>query len=355
MSKLIVSMATLSSGGAERVLSILSKPLAEKFDVVIYVMWVYAPVFYKIDSRVHQIIIPIEIGSNNEFKRMFWFRHFVKNEKPDLILSFLEPWNIRVLLSTIGNRNKIVVAERNDPRSVNKYWLVSLFEKLVYLRANKILVQTETIRKFFKGRLFSRTSVIFNPVNISEELVGRALTTPKRKRIVSVARLTSQKKHDMLIRAFARFNQTHPDYTLTIYGNGPQQKELQDLAVKLRVGDKVKMPGAIKAVHHEILNAEMFCLVSLREGMSNAMIEAMCLGLPCICTKVSGAIDLIEHNKNGILIDIDDENALYEQMCRLATDRQLSEKLGKEASRLYGVLRIDVISKQWTNYLNSLL
>jgi glycosyltransferase involved in cell wall biosynthesis len=238
---------------------------------------------------------------------------------------------------------------------MNKYWLVSLFEKLVYLRANKILVQTETIRKFFKGRLFSRTSVIFNPVNISEELVGRALTTPKRKRIVSVARLTSQKKHDMLIRAFARFNQTHPDYTLTIYGNGPQQKELQDLAVKLRVGDKVKMPGAIKAVHHEILNAEMFCLVSLREGMSNAMIEAMCLGLPCICTKVSGAIDLIEHNKNGILIDIDDENALYEQMCRLATDRQLSEKLGKEASRLYGVLRIDVISKQWTNYLNSLL
>lgn len=355
MSKLIVSIATLSSNGAERVLSILSKPLADKFDNVTIVMWVGSPAFYEIDSRVKLISIPQEIGSRNELKRMWWFRKFVKEENPDLILSFLEPWNIRVLLSTIGLGVKTIVAERNDPRSINKYWVVNQLEKLIYHKADGILVQTETIRKFFDGSLAGRTMVIYNPVNLAEDMVGKALTTIKRKRIVSVARLVPQKKHDVLIRAFARFCQTHPDYTLTIYGKGSQQQKLQQLADILGVGEKVMLPGVSKTVHQDILDAEMFCLISSREGMSNSMIEAMCLGLPCICTKVSGAIDLIRHERNGILVDIDDEDALYSQMCRLADDKTFTERLGKEAKRLYDILRTDIISKQWIDYIETFI
>ncbi len=355
MSKLIVSIATLGSGGAERVLSTLSRPLADKFDSVTYVMWLDAPVFYPVDERVRLISIPKEIGTSNELKRMQWFRRFVKNEKPDLVLSFLEPWNIRVLLSIIGLNVKIIVAERNDPQSVNGNWVVSQMEKLVYRRANRILVQTETIKKFFDGKLADRTDIIYNPVNIAEEMVGKALATSKKKRIVSVARLTAQKKHDVLIRAFARFSETHPDYTLSIYGNGPQKKELEHLASTLGVGEKVLMPGASKTVHQDVLDAEMFCLVSICEGMSNAMIEAMCLGLPCICSKVSGAIDLIEHNKNGLLVDIGDEENLYQQMCQVADDKAYAEIIGKEASHLYDTLRTEKIAKVWIDYLEDVI
>lgn len=355
MSKLIVSMATLGSGGAERVLSILSKPLAESFDSVIYVMWLDAPVFYQIDHRIRLISIPREIGSSNEVNRMLWFRRFVKRERPDLVLSFLESWNIRVLLSTIGLGIKTIVAERNDPRSVNKFWVISQMEKLVYRRANRILVQSQTIKLFFDGALSERTDIIYNPVNLSEEMVGKALSSCKIKRIVSVARLTEQKKLDVLIRAFARFIETHPEYRLTIYGNGPQKQELHYLADKLRLGDKVEMPGTSKNVHFDILDAEMFCLVSEREGMSNAMIEAMCLGLPCICTKVSGAIDLIEHGRNGILVNIGNVIELYEQMCHVADDKLYAERIGREASHLYEKLKTDIISKQWIDYLKDVI
>jgi len=355
MSKLIVSIATLSTGGAERVVSVLSAPLAEKFDSVTYVMWVGSTPFYPIDGQVRLISIPKEIGSNNELKRMRWFRHFVKSEKPDLVLSFLEPWNIRVLLSTIGLNFRIIVAERNDPRSVNGNRVMSLIEKLVYHRAYRILVQTATIKKFFDGKLEGRTDIIYNPVNLTEEMKGKALSVPKKKRIVSVARLTAQKRHDVLIRAFARFCKTHSGYTLTIYGNGPQKKDLELQATRLNVGDKVLMPGASKTVHHDVLDAEMFCLVSEREGMSNAMIEAMCLGLPCICSKVSGAIDLIEHERNGLLVNIGDDENLYKQMCRVADDKVFAEKIGKEASLLYDILRTDKISRQWTDYIESFI
>lgn len=351
MSKIIISIATLSSGGAERVLSVLSTPFAQEFGDVTYVMWLRSKVFYQIDPRVRLISIEDEVHSKNILKKMKWFRDFVSKESPNVILSFLEPWNIRVLLSTIGLGIKTVVAERNDPRAVNKYWIMNQIEKLIYRRADMILVQTETIREFFTGVLKDRTHIIYNPVNIQPDMVGKALSMPKKKRIVSVARLMPQKRHDVLIKAFAKFSKLHPGYTLTIYGSGSIKESLERLASSLNIGETVIIPGPCKSVHQEILDAEMMCLVSDREGMSNAMIEAMCLGLPCICTKVSGAIDLIESGKNGILVDIGDVEGLCHQMCKVADNREYARSLGKEAASLYGTLRTDIISKIWIDYL----
>lgn len=351
MSKIILSFATLAQGGAARVCANLSYPLCDNYDEVILVTWADVPQFYEYDHRAKWLNLTKEAGGASDFKRMRCFRQLVKREKPDLILSFLEPFNIRVLLCTMGLGVKTIVAERNDPRSVNKFWVMEQLEKLVYRKADKILVQTETIRQFFDGKLKERTHIIYNPVNIPAELVGQALTTPKRKRIVTVARLMPQKNHDVLIKAFAIFSKAHPDYTLTIYGNGPQGDELRQLAVSLGIGDRVSIPGASKTIHQDILDAEMMCLVSSREGMSNAMIEAMCLGLPCICTKVSGAIDLIEDGKNGLLVKIKDINGLVEKMNYLADTPVTAQQIGRRATYLYQQLNKDRIYKEWIDFL----
>ena len=95
MSKLIVSCATLAAGGAERVLSTLSTPFAEKYDTVIYVMWLNVPLFYNLDERVEFLSIEKEVGSKNDVKKMLWFRSFIQKERPDILLSFLEPFNIK--------------------------------------------------------------------------------------------------------------------------------------------------------------------------------------------------------------------------------------------------------------------
>lgn len=353
MSKIIVSGATLAAGGAERVLSILSKPLADRYDTVIYVMWLDVPIFYDTDKRVKKVCIEREVGSKSDIKKMLWFRKFIEKEHPDVLLSFLEPFNIRVLLSTMGLGIKTYVAERNDPHGVNKYWIIDQFEKLVYRLADKILVQTETIKKFFDGALADRTSVIYNPVNLQEEMVGKALMVEKKRRIVSVARLTPQKNNDVLIKAFAKFSENHPDYTLTIYGIGELGEELKCLAESLGVGKKVSMPGACKAIHEDILDAEMMCLVSSREGMSNSMIESMCLGLPCICTKVSGAIDLIKDGENGLLVDIGDVDGLVERMNFIADNTVNAKEIGINASKLYKLLNKDRICKKWLDVLES--
>lgn len=329
----------------------LSAPLCDTYDEVILVTWADKPQFYEYDHRAKWYCVEKEVGGKNDLKRMRWFRSLVKREKPDLILSFLEPFNIRVLLCTMGLGVKTIVAERNDPRGVNKYWVVEQFEKLIYRRADKILVQTETVRKFFDGELSDRTHIIYNPVNLPKEMVGKALVSEKKKRIVSVARLMPQKNHDVLMKAFAKFSKTHPDYTLTIYGEGPLMDNLKALATSLGVGEKVFLPGPSKTIHQDILDAEMMCLVSQREGMSNAMIEAMCLGLPCICTKVSGAIDLIEDGTNGLLVEIGEVEQLVEKMNMLADQPALAKEIGKNASKLYEILNKDRIYEEWMSYL----
>ena len=353
MPKIIVSGATLAAGGAERVLSILLTSLVKRYDTVIYVMWLDVPIFYEVDKRTNIVCVEREAASKNDIKKMIWFRKFIAKERPDVLLSFLEPFNIRVLLSTMGLGVKTFVAERNDPHGVNKYWIIDQFEKLVYRLADKILVQTETIRKFFDGDLEKRTTVIYNPVNLQEEMVGKALKEPKRKRIVSVARLTPQKNNDVLIKAFAKFSKNHPGYTLTIYGIGELGDELKRLAYSLGVGDKVSMPGASKTIHKDILDADMMCLVSSREGMSNSMIESMCLGLPCICTKVSGAIDLIKDGENGFLVDIGDVESLAEKMSLLADNPAKAKDIGSNATQLYNILKKERICKEWLKVLEN--
>lgn len=353
MSKLILSFATLAQGGAARVCSNLSFPLCDTYDEVILVTWADRPQFYEYDHRAKWYCVEKEVSSKNDLKRMRWFRSLAKREKPNLILSFLEPFNIRVLLCTIGLGVKTIVAERNDPRSVNKYWIMNQFEKLVYRRTDKILVQTDTVRKFFDGVLSERTHIIYNPVNLSEDMVGKALAMEKKKRIVSVARLMPQKNHDILIKAFAFFLKQHPDYTLTIYGEGPLMEKLKNLANALDVGDKVFLPGPSKSIHQDILDAKMMCLVSQREGMSNAMIEAMCLGLPCICTKVSGAVDLITDGENGVLVDIGDIKGLVAKMNGLADNDELCKKIGSNASKLYKLLNKEKIYNEWISFLKN--
>lgn len=355
MSKIILSIGTLCAGGAERVVSNLSKPLADTFDEVIIVMWVKAPIFYQTDSRVRLECVESGAGSKNDFKRMKWFRSFIRKEKPNIVVSFLEPLNLRVLVSLIGLNVRTIVAERNDPHVINGNWLMDQIEKNIYRLSDGILVQTDTIKKFFDGSLEKKTTVIYNPVNIEERLIGTARSTSKKNRIVSVARLMPQKNQKMLIRAFFDFYQKHKDYELTIYGEGPERVNLEEFCKQLGVGDAVKLPGQVSNVWNNILDAKCFVLTSKCEGMPNALIESMCLGVPCISTKVSGAVDLIEDGTNGILVEQDDWEATSKAMSKIVDDSQLSDRLAYNACQLFRILKSDVITKQWIDYINSKL
>lgn len=351
--KIVIFCGALGSGGAERVLSILSNPLAEQYDSVDYIMWYDLPVFYTINPKIN--LISIEKTTGKSFlKKIQWLRRYLKKNRPSLVVSFSTPFNMIALLASIGTKTKIVVAERNDPRSFRWGWILQKCRDILYVKANGILVQTEHNKNYFKGKLSSKTAVIYNPIAMPSNMVGLATKTDKKPLIVTAARLVPQKQQTLLIECFANFSLNHPEYSLEIYGSGPELDNLRQRVIDCNVVDKVYFPGNVQNLWQHILPAKMFIMTSLFEGMSNSLIEAMCLGIPCISTKVSGATDLIEHGINGFLVNIGDKESICKYMEYIASDEQMSMDVGFEASKVYEMLNVDYISKQWIAYINNI-
>lgn len=350
---LIITCGNLKAGGAERVISILSnKFVAQNIDINIYT-WYKTEIFYPIDSRVRIHQIPIESGKSSFLGQMKWFRNQIKQKPTDVILGFLAPFNILTRFSTLGISVPVLVAERNDPYfvspSCNGFW--KIIRNLAYKMSDGVLVQTAVNKKHFPKYIQKKSTIIYNPVNFSAEKIGLALSTFKRKEIVSVTRLEKQKNIAMLIDAFNSFRKSHPDYKLTIYGEGQERARLEQKIKKLNLTGIVLLPGKDPNVHEKMVEATMFVMASNFEGMSNSLIEAMCLGLPCISTKVSGAIDLIDNYKNGILIDVGDTYGMTKAMEFVADNFAEREMISRNASKLFEMLNVDAISEQWLNYI----
>ena len=352
--KIIISIATLGSGGAERVLSVLSTPLADNFDEVQYVLWEGGQSFYPIDSRVKIVSLPELSGRKGRNKQITTFRRYIRKECPNLVLSFLTPYNILVLLSTIWIKQKVVVAERTDPKRLLAGGTLGLWLRdELYHRAKGILTQTEYAKSCYDVKFKGKTAVIFNPVTMNEEQVGMALKTPKEHVFVTAGRLEPVKGQTMMIDAFGAFHKSHPNYRLVIYGEGPMREMLQKQINNLELQDAVVLAGRSNDLWNKIVKAEAFLLTSEYEGMSNALIEAMCLGLPVISTKVAGATDLIKDGENGFLIDVHDMDSLTDRMTILADSPEQREQMGRGASEIYEQVRQDKICKQWIDYLKS--
>lgn len=157
----------------------------------------------------------------------------------------------------------------------------------------------------------------------------------------------------MVIDAFKLFREKHTKYELVIYGDGPLKNELQNYVSSLGLDSFVKLPGAKKDVWDRISPAKCFVMTSHFEGMPNALIEAMCLGLPSISTPVAGAIDLIKDDINGLLVGHNEVDKLSMMFEKIISDEKYAHYLGNNAIKLYDKLKLEVISQEWINYISS--
>lgn len=351
--RFVIFNGTLMQGGAERVISILSKKMIENGMKVEILLYHDKPIFYEIDSKVKITTVEGETKSRNILRNILWLRRFFA-ENADIIISFLAPFNILALISHIGLKSKILVADRNDPRHVPSNFFIRKLRDALYCFADGVVLQTTHNQEYFSDQVKSKSVVIFNPIDLGEK-AGLALRTSKEQKIVSVGRLMPQKNQVMLVNAFSRVYAEYPNYRLTIYGEGPYREELEKRIQKLGLSHSVDLPGSSTKVFDDIVSAQVFVLPSNYEGMPNALIEAMCLGLPCVSTKVSGATDLIRDGDNGSLIDVGDEDALYRRIKQLIEEEDLRKRYAYKATELNAELNVDKIMRQWMDYLSELM
>ena len=353
MKRHIFFIGTLCNGGAERVVSILASHMAKQGIDVEVLTYYDRPVSYELEKSVKLTAVETITGSGNKLKNLLAIRkYFKKNAK--VVISFLAPFNIMAIAANLGNGVPIIVADRNDPTKVPSNKIIRKVRDILYCFADGVVVQTKKNQEYFGKTVQRKSTVIYNPINLKEN-AGIALTSQKEKKIVTAGRLMPQKNQKMMIRAFSEVLKLHPDYKLVIYGEGPAREELEALSKELGVEKNVLLPGNVNDIHERIKDAEIFVLSSDYEGMPNALIEAMCIGLPSISTKVSGATDLILDHENGILTDLNDQKQLEHAMLELMEDEHLREKLSKNAVKLNEELEVSKIMQQWIEFIEEQL
>ena len=343
--RVVFFIGALGNGGAERVISILTRCLADAGIPVEIVLYYDREPFYEIHPGVRITYIERETKTKNILKNTIWLRRYFK-KNADLVISFLAQFNMIALTAALATGVPVIVADRNDPRHMPMQAPLRWARNLLYHLADQVIVQTQHNKAYFSKSLQKKCKIIYNPVDLGEKK-GLALRTEKKRRIVSVARLMKQKNQLMLLDAFSEVKKAFPEHTLTIYGDGPFREELERRIEELGLRGSVSLPGKVQNVFDCIADAELFVLSSDFEGMPNALIEAMCLGLPVISTAVSGATDLIGDGKNGLLSPVGDTQQLTACMMRMLEDAQLRRSCAQEALAINEQLCVERIISQW--------
>ena len=352
--KCLFVASSMNFGGAERVMSILSNAWCDKnCEVKILLTRTPAQSKYELNKsvellscydKVKKALIPHVVIMKS-------IRSLCKVWRPDVVISFYNDVAALTALAITGYHIPLIYSERNDPNRVNQRKMDKVYRKIVERSARGFVFQTTGAQKCYPKKVQDRSDVILNPL----ETAGFPTHdfTSEKKEIVTVGRLEPQKNQKILIDAFSKIANDFLDYDLTIYGEGSLRPELEEFVESKGLQNRVIWPGSKNRIQEHIKDAALFVLSSDYEGIPNALIEAMAIGLPCISTDCSpgGARELINDGENGIIVDCGNSDALAKAMVSLLEDRKKAQEMGINAKKICRRADKDLVCDRWLNLI----
>ena len=339
--KIALVIASLGPGGAERVMSLLANNWAERGDEVTLVTLESRDAdVYAVDRRVRRVALGLVSDSNGLFRalasnwrRIRALRAAIRSSGAPVVLSFEDRTNVIVVMAALGLNVRCVVSERTDPtrHHIGAHW--NFFRRLSYPFADALVVQTAQLMPWAGRVMFGsrRVHAIPNPLRIPLEPTMDSLPARPQPTVTAVGRLWAEKGYDVLIRAFASIAADFPEWTVTIVGEGPERESLAALTAELSIADRVALPGWTPEPERALSRAALFVTSSRYEGFPNALLEAMATGLPVISTACTGSSEIVTDGHDGVLVAVDDVEALALAMRKLMADAALRRALGENA------------------------
>lgn len=360
MKTLLFYISNISKGGAQRVITTLSNHFSEQYQVILLTTTVGAGT-YPLNPNVTHLSLDLvaeDIQANKltkNLKRNIRFKQIIQTYQPSVIITFLEREILRVLYLKPQISAPVIISFRNDPNVDYSSRLQRFAIMRLIKRADGIVFQTPDAKQFFTGHYASKDTIIPNPIHpnfLKERNVG-----PRDTRIVTAGKLFPQKNHALLIRSFAQIASEFPEHTLEIYGEGELRNSLQQLIDTLGLQSRIFLKGVRNDIEKVLERAAFFVLSSDYEGVSNALMEAMALGLPVISTDCpcGGSAMLIRHGVNGILIPVGNETALVESMRSMVKNPVYAEALGTEARKIRQEVDPQVVFASWESFIHDVV
>lgn len=352
MSDYLFVISGMRANGAERVMSLLVNKAASEGNRVSLILLQCPNIEYDLDKRV-RVLFYNGNGRNrvqNIIRKVLFLRKSIITINPSVIISFLTTCNIYACIANIGIGKPLIVSERNSPNIDCKSKFKQIIRNICYLRASGLIFQTKDAQDCFSQQIKMKSIVIPNPVMGGLPMIDTRMSV---NRIVALGRLTKQKNYPMLLSAFSIFIQEHSDYVLDIYGDGEDRELLLNIVEEYGLEKVVFFHGNQKDVHNKIKDARMYVLSSDYEGISNSLLEAMSMGLPCISTDCpcGGSRLLIQSGVNGLLVSVGDYHGLAKAMDTIASDSEIAYMFSKNARNVRTLYSEDRILFQYFSFI----
>ncbi|MCR4614672.1 MAG: glycosyltransferase family 4 protein [Clostridiales bacterium] len=363
--KIAFLMRSLELGGAERAGSGLANYFADRGNEVSIITIHDREIFFPINSgvRVCPLDLP-DISGLNIFRRVFAvirrsnaIRKKVRELDPDVLIGMTSIMVCYAVMAALFTHIKAIGSERANPyKDGGRSMSLRMFRRAFSVLADGYVFQTNGAMNFFPKRIHSRSAIIpnaiFNPA--VKDIVPAAV---RQKTVVSMGRYSPEKSYDFLIKNFAGISDKIPEYRLVIYGDGDLREELEALVSSLGMEGRIDLRHSSDNVLELVYDSSLFVLSSCTEGMPNALLEAMACGIPSISTDcpIGGPAEIIKNNENGILIPVNDDEALKREMLRVLGDEELSRRLSENALLVRENYSIEKIGQQWLDYMTKII
>lgn len=305
----------------------------------------------KVDEIDRPIRLPTVFYYNLFYLHCLFFL-WPKRKEFDIIHAHTMEWPA-IVAARLGKvlKKKVIIKDStmNGFRSLGRYPSGSKLQRMI-INHSYFVAMTAVIEKNLLMEGVPGYKIIRIPNGIE-------IPDPKKENIRSnnamnvlfVGNLYQQpaKGIDLLLKAWVSVNKKFPNAKLFIVGEGATSDYFQ-FTKQLGIEHSVQLEGKQFDLDRYYASASLFVLPSRREGMSNALMEAMLWGLPCIATNISGNNDLIDHYKNGLLVPVADIPSLSNAICDLLSQPNKASEMGLEASAtIKARVDIDIIADKY--------
>ena len=361
--KLLIYLYSLNGGGAERVsVNLANYWAAQGWAVTIATIESTSGDFYQVDPRVERIGFCLDGESGNllhalagNVARIRALRKLILQTRPDAVLSMMTESNVLLSLACRGlPQVRAIGSERSYPGHVSLNPIWSLLRRIHYGGLHAVVAQTSECAAWILQHTRARQAPVIpnsaawplpeqSPVVTPDEACR-----PGRRILLGAGRLIEGKNFAVLIEVFARMAARHPDWDLVILGKGPLHDDLRRQAEAAGLGGRVFLPGLVGNPGDWYARADLYVMTSRLEGFPNTLVEALAHGVPVVSYDCdTGPRDIIRHGTDGLLIPMDDEQALHDALNDVMRDRALRRKLAARAGEARERFSIERVAGMW--------